>query len=150
MAPITVTEHSAAPVERVWELATDLQAAPDFLSAVIATEVTTSPPFGVGTRWTETRRIMKKDASEEMWVTAVDPNRSYVVEAESNGAHYFSTFTFEETADGGTDITLSFDAHPTGAISRLFVPVAGLLMRGSVAKQLSKDLEDLARAAEKG
>jgi hypothetical protein len=148
MAPVTVTQHSAAPVERVWELATDLQSAPDYLSAVIATEVTTPPPFAVGTRWKETRRIMKRDASEEMWVTAVDPHRSYVVEAESNGAHYFSTFTFDATSDGGTDITMSFDAQPVGTLSKFFVPVAGMLMRRTLAKQLSKDLDDLARAAE--
>jgi len=148
MEPITVTRHSAAPVERVWELATDLAGMPDRLSAVIATEVTTPPPFGVGTRWKETRRIMKRDASEEMWVTAVEPQQSYVVEAESNGAHYTSTFTFASTADGGTDVTMSFGAEPVGTMSKFFSPVAFKLMRKSVATQLANDLDDLTRAAE--
>ncbi len=150
MEPISVTRHSAAPVERVWELATDLAGMPDRLSAVIATEVSTPPPFGVGTRWVETRHIMKRDATEEMWVTAVEPRRSYVVEAESNGAHYTSTFTFAATADGGTDVTMSFGAEPVGTMGKVFGPVAFRLMRKSVAGQLAKDLDDLARAAEQG
>jgi hypothetical protein len=150
MEPITVTRHTTAPVARVWELATDLPAMPDHLSAVIATEVTTPPPFGVGTRWKETRRIMKRDATEEMWVTAVEPGRSYVVEAESNGAHYTSTFSFVASADGGTDVTMSFDARPVGTMGKVFGPVAFRLMRKSVAGQVARDLEDLAHAAERG
>ena len=59
-------------------------------------------------------------------------------------------FTFAATADGGTDVTMSFGAEPVGTMGKVFGPVAFRLMRKSVAGQLAKDLDDLARAAEQG
>jgi uncharacterized membrane protein len=149
MQDVEVRRHVAAPVERVWSLATDLAGAPAVMSGIDSVEVLTPGPFAVGTRWRETRTMMGRSATEEMTVTAVDPGRGYTVEAESSGVRYVSTFAFAEAADGGTDVRMSFGGTPSSAVARVLVAVTGPLARRSVAKALDRDLADLAAAAER-
>jgi hypothetical protein len=146
---ITVTRHTAAPVDRVWQLSTDLANAPDVFTSIDRIELLSPPPFGVGTRWRETRTAMKRQVTEEMWVTDMDPQRAYTVEARSGGAHYTSVFSFTPTPDGGTDVALTFGGEPLGTAQKVLGRVLGPLMTGSVRKALAGDLDDLARAAER-
>lgn len=147
MPNVTASRRVDAPVERVWSVATDLSRATDVLSAVTRIELLTDGPFGVGTRWRETRRMFGKEATEEMWVTACDPAHGYTVEADSSGAHYVSTFTFTPVAEV-TDVTLSFDARPYGRLRRVTAGVLGVVMTRPIAGQLNHDLADIATAAE--
>ena len=139
----------AAPVQQVWQVATDLPGSPEVLRGVDAVEVLTPGPFGVGTRWRETRAMMGRSATEEMTVTAVEPQRSYRVESESRGARYVSTLAFAPSADGGTDMTMSFGGRPTSTVARVIGAVTAPLGRRAVAKALQQDLDDIAAAAER-
>jgi carbon monoxide dehydrogenase subunit G len=150
MQTVTVRRHIAAPVERVWRLATDLGRAPEVLSGVERVEVLTPGPFGVGTRWRETRRLMRREVTEEMWVTAVDAARSYTVEADSRGVHYVSRFDFAPAGDGGTEVALSLGGQARGRVGQLIGRITGPLARRGVSRALQKDLDDLAAAAESG
>ncbi len=144
-----MSRHVASPVGRVWEVATDLTGAPDVLRAVTSVEVLTDGPFGVGTRWRETRTMLGRSATEEMAVTAVDPHRSYTAEAHSGGARYVSTFTFVPAA-GGTDVTVGFAGTPTGRVTAALAALTAPLVRRSVVTALRADLADIAAAAERG
>jgi hypothetical protein len=114
-----------------------------------AVDVLTPGPFGVGTRWRETRTMMGRSATEEMSVTAVEPLRSYRVESVSRGAHYVSTFAFSSSADGGTEVATTFGGRPTSSTMRVLAAVTAPLVRRSVAKALEQDLQDIAAAAER-
>ena len=149
MQDVEVRRHVAAPAQRVWDVATDLAGAPRVVRAIDAVEVLTPGPFGVGTRWRETRTMMGRSATEEMTVTAVDPQRSYRVEAASRGAHYVSTFAFTPSADGGTDVTTTFGGRPTSTLARVLGAVTAPLARRAVTKALAQDLDDIAVAAER-
>ncbi|SEK46473.1 Polyketide cyclase / dehydrase and lipid transport [Blastococcus sp. DSM 46786] len=149
MQEVEVRQHVAAPVQRVWQVATDLTGSPHVLRGVDAVEVLTPEPFGVGTRWRETRTMMGRSATEEMAVTAVEPQRSYRVEAASRGAHYVSTFAVAPSADGGTDMTMTFGGRPTSNVARLLGAVTAPLGRRAVTKALQQDLDDIAAAAER-
>jgi uncharacterized membrane protein len=149
MQNVEVRRHVAAPVQRVWDVATDLARSPQVVRAIDAVEVLTPGPFGVGTRWRETRTMMGRSATEEMTVTAVEPQRSYRVEAASRGARYVSTFAFAPSADGGTDLTTTFGGRPTSAVARVLGAVTAPLMRRAVVKALRQDLDDIAAAAER-
>jgi uncharacterized protein YndB with AHSA1/START domain len=149
MQDVEISRHVAAPVQRVWDVATDLAASPEVVRAIDAVEVLTPGPFGVGTRWRETRTMMGRSATEEMTVTAVEPQRSYRVEAASRGAHYVSTFAFTPSADGGTDVTTTFGGRPTSTVARVLGAVAAPLGRRAVTKALQQDLHDIAAAAER-
>ncbi|MCF6506194.1 SRPBCC family protein [Blastococcus sp. MG754426] len=149
MQDVVVRRHVAAPVQQVWQVATDLTGSPQVLRGVDAVEVLTPGPFDVGTRWRETRTMMGRSATEEMTVTAVEPQRSYRVEAAGRGAHYVSTLAFAPSADGGTDVTMTFGGRPTSTVARVLGAVTAPLGRRAVAKALQQDLDDIAAAAER-
>ena len=149
MQDVEVRRHAAAPVQRVWDVATDLAGAPQVIRGIDAVEVLTPGPFGVGTRWRETRTMMGRSATEEMTVTAVEPQRSYRVEAASRGAHYVSTFAFAPSADGGTDVTTTFGGRPTSTVARVLGVVTAPVGRRAVTRALEQDLHDIAAAAER-
>jgi hypothetical protein len=149
MHSIEVRRHVRAAPEVVWALATDISGSAEWLSGVDRVEMLSSPGvFGPGTRWRETRKIGGRTVTEEMAVTAVEAGRSYTVEAGSRGAHYVSRFSFAAAPDAGTDVALSFGAEADGTVKRLLAAAASKVMARSVAKQLLRDLDDLARAAE--
>ena len=146
MPGVKIEKKIGAPPERVFALSTDLPRLADTVSGIDAVEVLTDGPVGVGTRWRETRTLYGRQATEEMWVTHFEAPRSFVVEAESHGAHYRTDFSFEP--DGaGTRVTLVFSARPVSLLGRIF-SVVGRAMFAGVRKALERDLEDLGRAAE--
>jgi ribosome-associated toxin RatA of RatAB toxin-antitoxin module len=149
MHSVTARRTIQASPEQVWALATDIARWPDTISGVDRVEVLSEGDFGPGTRWRETRTMLGREATEEMWVTATDPERFYTVEAESHGAHYVSTFTFTETAPEQTEVVLKFSGRPQSTVARVLAKVTGPVASRSVAKALQKDLDDLAAAAER-
>ncbi|MFA9429207.1 SRPBCC family protein [Egicoccus sp. AB-alg2] len=149
MPAMTVSRHVDAPPERVWAVLTDLERSPEVIGAIQSVEVHTGPGFEVGTRWTETRTMMGRTASETMEVTAVDPGRSYVVEADSGGTHYRSEFRLAPDGDG-TALTMTFDGQPSGLGGRVAAATLGRLLARPTRKALAADLDDIAQASEHG
>jgi hypothetical protein len=143
---VSVTKDVAASPERTFALFTDIAGAPGRVSGILKVEMLTPGPTAVGTRWRETRKMFGKEATEEMWVTALEPGRRIVVEADSCGARMVSTFTFERTA-AGTRVTMDLKSTARTFAAKLFTPL-GLLFKGMARKLIAKDLDDLARAAE--
>lgn len=144
---IACSEHVDAPVERVFAVASDIERAPEVISAITKMDMLTPGPVGVGTRFRETRIMFGKEATEVMEFTVFDPPRSYTLVADSHGCHYMSTFRFTPEA-GGTRVDFEFtgDAHSFGA--KVMSAVMGPLMKGTMRKMLAKDLRELKHAAE--
>jgi carbon monoxide dehydrogenase subunit G len=149
MSNVTTRRTIQAPAERVWALATDIPRSAQTLSGVNRIEMLSEGDFGPGTRWRETRTMFGREATEEMWVTEVDPGRAYTVEADSHGAHYVSTFAFTAVTPQQTEVVLDFGAQPHGTVAKVLAKVTGPVASRSVAKALQKDLDDLAAAAER-
>ncbi|MEV7567713.1 SRPBCC family protein [Streptomyces tanashiensis] len=146
---VVVERRVAASPGRVWEAITDLRDMPRVLSGVERVEVLTEGGFGVGTRWRETRRMLGKEATEEMTVTECEPPDRYVTVAESHGMHYVSAITLTPDGAGATILRMAFSARPAGG--RTPGIVARLLARfgaKAVAKALAKDLSEIATAVE--
>lgn len=146
MKTISVSRHVNAPVERVEALLTDIEHAAEHIRGIKRVEMLTEGPFGVGTRWRETRVMFGKEATEEMEVTEYVPQKYYAVEAESHGTRYRSVFKFEPS-NGGTNVTLEFGATPISRFARAMSHLSGL-MAGTVIKFIEEDLADVARIAE--
>jgi carbon monoxide dehydrogenase subunit G len=148
---LTVEHRMAAPPMRVWETMTDIENSPRVISGVERVEMLSEAPFGVGTRWRETRLMFGKEATEEMWVTACESPERFVVEADSRGVHYTSEFTLHPDGDDATSVRLVFGGSRTekkngfgGVIGKLF----GGIGAKTVEKALTKDLEDIASSVE--
>jgi len=114
MRSTTVTRTVDAPVESVWSLATDLERWAAVISGIERIEVLEGDGFAEGTRWRETRRMMGREATEEMWVTEVRPGRSYTTEADGPGVRYVTTLTFEPDGPDRSTVGFTFGARPTG------------------------------------
>jgi uncharacterized membrane protein len=144
---VTVSRSIAAPADRVWAVFTDISAAPDNLSAVDAIELLTPGPFAEQLRWKETRRIYGRTATEEMWVSALDAGRAYTVSAGATGTKYQSHFEFVPTGDASTTVHFTFSGESHG-VARVISAVMWPLFKRKLAKELSRDLDDLAKVCE--
>lgn len=145
---IKVTREIAAPPDRVWQLLTDLDGAPQVVSGIEAIErLDGGGDFRVGTKWRETRTMFGRQATEEMEVTALAGGRSYTVEADGHGAHYTSTVTVEPAA-AGSRVVMTFAGEPQGTVAKIMAATIGRLFAGATRKALKQDLDDIARAAE--
>jgi len=147
MKAIVVSQAINADRESVWSMITDLDRWGSVISAIENVErLDDGTGFAVGTRWRETRTMFGRTATEEMEVTSVDEGQSYVVEAESNGAHYRSVFTVEQIQDGHTELTMSFGAEPTGLFGKIMGATVGRLFAGATRKAVQTDLSEIAAA----
>lgn len=139
----------AADASRVWELLVDLDRAEERLSGVDRLErLDDGESFGLGTRWRETRTMLGRQASEEMEVTAVEPGRSYTVEADSGGVRYRSVLGVEPTGPASSRLWMDFEGQPQGVVGKVLAATVGKLAQRSTRKVMRQDLDDIAAAAE--
>jgi carbon monoxide dehydrogenase subunit G len=148
MSDVEVSRTVRAPVERVWEVFTDLSRAAERLSGVEKIDVLTLGGFKVGATWRETRTLHGKTSVEQMTVTMCEPPNHYLIEAQSKGMHYKSEFTFTPEGED-TLVRMTFGTEPHGAVGKVVGVVLGGIMSRAVTKTMQQDLDDLADAAEK-
>lgn len=146
---ISVTRHVNASPEKVWAVITDIPGSADTLSGVNRIEMLSDGPYGEGTRWKETRTMMGRSETVEMWVSQADPARSTTVKALQGKADYTSRMTLTER-DGGTDLTMTFGAEMVNPsrLTRIGMALFGKLGLLATRKALAKDLAEIAAKAE--
>ncbi|GGR68028.1 hypothetical protein GCM10010282_71050 [Streptomyces roseolus] len=146
---VVVERRVAASPGRVWESITDLPDLPRVLSGVQRVEVLTEGGFDVGTRWRETRKMLGKEATEEMTVTECEPPDRYVTVADSHGMRYVSELSLRAEGPGGSVLRMAFSARPAdGRRQNLLARLLARFGAKAVSKALAKDLDDIARAVE--
>ncbi|MBG6217001.1 carbon monoxide dehydrogenase subunit G [Arthrobacter sp. CAN_A6] len=146
---ISLTQHVHASPEKVWSVISDIAGAEATLSGVESVQMLSDGPYGEGTRWKETRKMMGRSETVEMWVAQSDPPRSTTVKALQGGADYTTRFTLAER-NGGTDLTLVFGAEVTQSnrFSRILLALVGKIGMTMTRKALAKDLGEIAAKAE--
>ena len=145
----TLTRHIQASPEKVWSVITDIPGSAAALSGVEAVQLLTEGPYREGTRWKETRKMMGRSETVEMWVDRAEPPRSTTVKAVQGGADYTTRFALAPRS-GGTDLTVTFGAgisNPTAA-TRLLMALFGKIGLAATRKALTRDLAEIAAKAE--
>jgi polyketide cyclase/dehydrase/lipid transport protein len=79
MAKVKVSTEIKAPVERVFELFTDIEHAAERVAGIKKIEVMSTGPFSLGYRWTETREVMGRLDSARMEISSFERNRTYTM-----------------------------------------------------------------------
>jgi carbon monoxide dehydrogenase subunit G len=145
----SLTQHIHASPEKVWSVISDIPGSAGTLSGVQSVQMLSDGPYGEGTRWKETRTMMGRSETVEMWVAQADPPRSTTVKALQNGADYTTRFNLAERGDG-TDLTLTFGVEVVkpGMLSRITMALFGKLGMQMTRKALAKDLAEIAAKAE--
>ena len=146
MTTVTVDSEVAAPVERVFQVFTDLEHSAERVSNILKIEVLTTGGFKLGTRWLETRDMLGRPDSAEMEVTAFELNRTYTITHHKAGARIDTVFTFEPVADS-TKVRIEFVLESHGLPPGLLAPM-GWAIAGKVREVISRDLADLKQSME--
>ena len=144
MSTITVANQIAAPVVAVFERFTDVEGSPAHVSGIKAIEKLTTGPFGLGTRWIETREVIGVTDTAEMEVTAFERTRTYTITHHKLGARIDAQFTFEPV-EGGTRVSIAFSIEGPGMPPGLLAPIEWAIA-GRVRDILSQDLADLKKS----
>jgi carbon monoxide dehydrogenase subunit G len=146
---ISLTQHVNAPADKVWAVISDVPGSAATLSGIESIQMLSDGPYGEGTRWKETRTMMGRSETVEMWVSQADPPRSTTVKALQGGADYTSRMTLADR-DGGTDLTMTFGAElqNPSRMHKLAMAVFGKLGMRITRKALAKDLAEIAAKAE--
>jgi len=146
MVTITVTNTINAPVDTVFGLFTNLEHCGERVSGIKKCEVLTLGPFGLRTRWLETREVMGRDVTEELEVTAFEHNRAYTITSAGHNIRVDTQFTFEPRGDG-TLVTITFRTEAQTLPSMLMSPL-GWTMAGTIRRAIEHDMMDFKRLAE--
>ena len=147
MTTVKVSSQIAVPVERVFQMFTDIEHGAEHVTNIKKIETLSTGPFSLGTRWQETRDLLGRPDDAEMEITAFELNRTYTVTHHKAGARIDATFTFEPL-DGGTNVSIEFGFAGHGLPPGLLSPLEWA-MSGKVRDVLRRDLADLKAAIEK-
>jgi uncharacterized protein YndB with AHSA1/START domain len=144
----TIREEFNAPVSKVYGAFTDVAAFAEWLPDIVRIETLTDAPFGVGTKWRETRKMFGKEASEVFEVVAATPGKRIELfvdgrQGSSKRGEYRFTYDFQER-DGKTKLDLHASITGMGWAGVLF----GWLFKGMFRKAIKKDHEALRRFVE--
>ena len=146
MTTVTVATTFTVPVERVFEVFTDLEHAAERVSNIQKIEVLTTGGFQLGTRWLETREVLTQLDTAEMEVTAFVHNRTYTITHHKAGTRIDTVFTFAPFGDG-TRVLIEFGLEAHGLPPGLLAPL-GWAIAGKVRDVISRDLADLKTSLE--
>jgi len=136
MTRTTVTCQINAPVERVFDVISDMRNFSKALPHITHVEFLTEQKSGLGTRFRETRTMNGKEHQTELEVTEFEPNGRIRMVAEQGGTIWDSLFTVTPGA-GGTELKLEMDAIANGILAK----VMNVLIKRMVQKQIERDLD---------
>jgi hypothetical protein len=146
MACLNLTVDIDLEPRRAFELFTDLNKAAERISGIEKLEVLTDGPIGLGTRFSETRMMFKKECTETMEITEFEHGKRYAVGCESCGCAYNSIFNFKPKG-AGTEVELEVTGRPISFFAKVMSPLTALMFGSMMKKCIGKDMTDLQAAA---
>ena len=135
-----------ATPDRVFALVADMASWPEHFSAIKGVDVLTEGAIGVGTKFRETRHMMKGESVAEMEVALWEPPHAVVFVSDSCGVGFTMTQRFIAQR-GGTLVELDMVSKANSWLGVLCTPM-GWLFRGTMKKMIAKDFDDLAACFE--
>ncbi len=119
-----------APIETVYNFATDPQNYTKWQSGVDALEYENEPT--VGEHYTEVRKFMGIEMRTKLEITQLEENKVWAAKTLSGPVPYSVVVTYE-AVEGGTKMTTSLEAEPGGFFK---------LAEGAVRNQLENGIEE--------
>ncbi len=142
---VTVDIKIEKSKDSVWKAITDIENWQSMISSILKIVILNKPTGDfVGLKWEETREMFGKEAKETMWITDSVVNEYYCTRAESHGSVYILS-----DSGNSTLLTMSFSGIAQTSIARILSFVMSPLIKKSIKKALTKDLEDIKNYVEK-
>jgi uncharacterized protein YndB with AHSA1/START domain len=147
----SVTVHMAAPADRVWDLVSDVTRIGEFSPETFEAEWldgAAGPALGARFRG----HVRRNGRGPVYWtvctVTACEPGRAFGFSVGPTGGRVLNTWRYSlAAADGGTDVTESFEL-PSTALTRLYWLIAGAARGRSNAAGMRVTLEKMKAVVE--
>jgi uncharacterized protein YndB with AHSA1/START domain len=141
MTTVTVATEIAAPVERVFQVFTDLEHSAARVSNIREIELLTIGGLRLGTRWLETREVLGREDTAEMEITAYERNSTYTITHHKAGVRINAVFSFLPK-DHQTIVRVEFDLQSGGLPPGTLAPVRWAIA-DKVRDVIGHDLADL-------
>ena len=135
---IALQRHVNAPVDMVFDTIAHIDNFRQAVSDIVAVEFLGEIRSGIGTRFSETRRMGGRDYSTEIEVTDYVPNERVRLVLQAGGAEWDTVFTVRP-ANNGTVIGAEMTATPKSLLARVLVP----MMKKSVSAAMENDLRSV-------
>ena len=134
--------------EDIWKVITDIENSPVNISGIEKVDIHNNPGDRlVGLKWTETRTLFGKTATETMWITEAEKNKYYKTRAESHGAVYTSFLQIFKKEDESY-LGMEFNSEAQSFAAKLMAGVFGLMFKNATRKAPYKDLLDIKKVVE--
>lgn len=134
-----------ASPDAVFAASTDLASRPQRVPSVTRCEPLTEGPFGLGTRYRETRRLLGRETAEDFTVVACEPGRRFVTACWAAECRVEVTYAVE-AAPGGTELSVTLAVAPE--TPKGWLAVGGCLaFRGPLGRMFATELAAVAAAA---
>ena len=138
MTRTTISRTIRAPIEAVFDAVSDISRFSEAVPHLVRVEFLTESRVGPGTRFRETRRMGKREASTVLEFTEYVKNERVRLVSDAGGTVWESLFTVTPVGDGeSTRLDLVMEARPYRLLARVFVP----LMKGAVTKAVEGDMD---------
>ena len=136
MGRIATSRRIDAPVGRVFDTVAQIENFAKAIPAIVKVEFVTPQRSGVGTRFRETRRMGKREATVELEVKEFVANQRIRLVADAGGTVWDTLFAVTPSGSG-TELSMVMDDKPYRLPAKLFNP----LLRGMVRKTVERDLD---------
>ena len=123
------------PVEEVARFAADPANAPAWYANISSARWDGDPTLAVGARITFTARFLRRDLTYTYEIIDLDPGRRLVMRTAEGPFPMQTSYTWADTGDGSTLMTLSNRGEPTG-----FAAVTAPMLSAAIRRANRKDL----------
>ena len=139
---IDLEAELSAPVGVVFGVMANPDRYADAVPDIVRVETLSQVRSGLGTRFRETRRQGKREASATMEITECVEDEQLVFRSEMAGTTWETTYSLgTEPGSGGTRVRMKMVATPRKFVARLLLP----LIKKKIGAALANDLEAVDR-----
>jgi uncharacterized protein YndB with AHSA1/START domain len=133
---IVSTRRIDASVDRVFETVAYIDNFARVVPAIVKVEYVTAQRSGVGTRFRETRRMGRREATVELEVKEFVPGQRIRLVTDAGGTVWDTVFSVR--AEGsGAELSMVMEDKPYRLLAKLFNP----LLRGMIRKGVESDMD---------
>ncbi len=131
-----VTRNIAAPVERVFAVASDIEQFSKAVPHITHVEMLSEQHTGLGARFRETRLMKGREHTTELEVIEYLVNDRVRMVSDAGGTIWDTLFTVRPKGEGA-ELHVAMDARPHKLLARIVTP----FIRGAVQKAIESDID---------
>jgi hypothetical protein len=136
MTQFRFTRTTTAPIDFVFATISNPQSFSKVSEDVVSIEMLSDTTSGVGTRFRETRKMGKREATTDLEITECVENEHVRFVSDAGGAIWDTIYTVS-TVDDQTRMEVVMDARPYKLMARIMIP----FIKGMVGKFMAKDMD---------